>query len=490
MDRQMGILLSIPSLPGAFGIGDFGKEARQLLNILHQNHVHLWQILPMNPLGYGHSPYQPYSSKAGEPLLISLDELKAEGYIKTIKKEKFPTTEIAYEEVAKYKEPYFHEAYQTMLSDKTKKQAFEAFKKAQPWVNDYGIFYAFKKYHQLKSWLEWEEDYKNYPKTKDEKLVIKHQTEIEETIFLQFIFYTQWQKLKTYAHELKIKILGDIPFYVGIDSLDVWMNQEEFLLDQDGQPTHIAGVPPDYFSPTGQRWGNPIYDWDKMKKNHYAFWIDRLAYVGTMFDIIRIDHFRAFDTYWKIPASCPTAIDGKWIFGPQRDFFDTVKKALPEIEIVAEDLGDLRPEVLELRDDYNFPGMQVIQFHFDPTTNNEPVENVKNLVLYTGTHDNQTLFGWYLELPFKKRRACFNYLCEHGYQEMTIDKKWIHYCLDTQADTVIFPAQDLLCLDDKGRMNTPGTVGDPNWKWRLDSLKNLEKSLQEIAPWIQTSKRA
>ena len=490
MNRQMGILLSIPALPSAYGIGDFGKEAREFIDTLYENHVHLWQILPMNPMGYGHSPYQPYSSKAGEPLLISLDELQNDGYIKTIKAAEFSKESIDYENVALYKETYYQEAYHTMLLDQNKKEAFEAFKKAQPWVEDYGIFYAFKKHHGLKSWLEWEDSYRLWPQTKDKKLIKKHDKEIDYAIFLQYLFYTQWQSLKQYAHEKEVKILGDIPFYVGIDSLDVWTNQDDFLLDEEGHPTFIAGVPPDYFSPTGQRWGNPIYNWTKMKKDHYAFWIDRLAYVGTMFDIIRIDHFRAFDTYWKIPASCPTAVDGEWILGPAHDFFDTVKEALPDLEIVAEDLGDLRPEVLELRDDYEFPGMQVIQFHFDPDTDNKPVEDVKNLVVYTGTHDNQTLWGWYLELPFEKRRKTWNYLCEHGYTDPTIDRKWIHYCLNTKADTVIFPVQDLLCLDDHARINTPGTVGDPNWKWRLSSFDDFKHVLSEIKEQIISSKRA
>ena len=489
MKRQMGILLSISSLPSNYGIGDFGKEARQFIDTLENHKVTLWQLLPMNPMGYGHSPYQPYSSKAGEPLLISLDQLLEDGYIQSIEPKAFNKDEIEYEAVESYKEAYYQEAYQTMKNNSEKTKAFEAFKKAQPWVNDYGVFYAFKKHHGLRSWLEWDEEYKKWPQTKDEELVSKHSEAIEYAIFLQFLFYTQWHKLKDYAHSKGIQILGDIPFYVGIDSLDVWTNQDQFLLDKEGHPTFIAGVPPDYFSPTGQRWGNPIYDWEHMEEDNYAFWIDRLAYVSTMFDIIRIDHFRAFDTYWKIIASCPTAVDGKWIIGPRHDFFNAVKKALPNIQIVAEDLGDLRPEVLELRDDFKFPGMQVIQFHFDPYTDNKPVEDVKNLVVYTGTHDNQTLWAWYLELPFDKRRATWNYLTEHGYTEATIDKRWIHYCLDTKADTVIFPVPDLLCYGDEARLNTPGTVGDPNWKWRLDKFDNLNKVLDEIQPWIISSKR-
>ena len=239
MKRQMGILLPIPSLPGQEGIGSLGLEARQFLDILAHHHIGLWQILPINPLGYGHSPYQPYSSKAGEPALISLSQLKQDGYIQSFHLENFPADRIDYEYVNTYKEPYFEEAYRTMKADQAKQHAFQTFRKTQPWVEDYGIFYAFKKHHRLQSWLTWEDAYRTWPKTRDPKLIAQHQASIEYAIFLQFLFYTQWQKIKDYAHRSGIQILGDIPFYVGIDSLDVWMNQEEFLLDQAGKPTAV-----------------------------------------------------------------------------------------------------------------------------------------------------------------------------------------------------------------------------------------------------------
>ncbi len=491
MKRLAGILLPVSALPNDFGIGDLGPGAKKWLDILHKNHIHLWQMLPLNPLGYGHSPYQPYSSKAGEPLLISPEWLLEKGYIKEedILHRSYPEGQASYEEAEKEKDMYFHIAYATMKMDSEKEIAFAKFKDQERWARDYAVYSAFKKFHDLKSWTEWEKPYRDWPQTRDPRLLRWHQDEIDYAMFLQFLFYEQFYELKAYAKKQDVLLMGDIPFYVGLDSVDVWMNRDQFLLDKEGRPTYIAGVPPDYFSPTGQRWGNPIYAWDKMKKDHYAFWTDRLRHISRLFDIIRIDHFRAFDTYWKIPASCPTAIEGKWILGPSHDFFDNLKKTLPRLKIVAEDLGDLRPEVLKLRDDYKLPGMQVIQFHFDPDTDNTLIEKTRNLVLYTGTHDNQTLFSWYLDLPFEKRAKTWQYLCEHGYKETTIDLKIIHYVLKSKADTVIFPAQDILFLKDEGRLNTPGTLGDPNWKWRLKDYKDIEDRLALIKPWIKDTKR-
>lgn len=488
MLRQTGLLVPIFSLPSPYGIGDLGNEAKKLIDHLYQNHVHIWQILPINPIGYGHSPYQPFSSKAGEPLLISLDLLYEQGYIH--KPQPLDNTGyIDYEMVKEYKTSYFTEAFDSMILDENKRKEFEAFVDQNNWVKDYAIFQTFKSINHNKCWNEWEDTYKYYPSQKNEQLIDEHIDQINYHMFLQFLFIKQWMNLKQYANGKDIKILGDIPFYVGLDSLDVWINQEEFEIDSNGYPTKVAGVPPDYFSPTGQRWGNPIYNWKKMQENQYTFWKDRLNYVSTLFDIIRIDHFRAFDTYWEIPSSCPTAIEGEWILGPAYDFFDTILNALPTLELVAEDLGDLREEVLILKNHYHFPGMQVIQFHFDPSTSNKSVEAQENLVLYTGTHDNQTLLAWYLELGMDKRQKVWSYLVDHGYHEPTINEKFIHYCLDTQARMVIFPCQDLLALNDIARINVPGTIGNGNWEWRLNNLESLNTCLKKIKPIIEKTHR-
>jgi 4-alpha-glucanotransferase len=281
------------------------------------------------------------------------------------------------------------------------------------------------------------------------------------------MFLCQWQELKSYANDKGISIMGDIPIYVGIDSLDVWGCRENFLLDAQGKPAFVAGVPPDYFSATGQRWGNPIYDWEYMKQSGFTFWINRLAYSSQLYDVIRIDHFRAFDTYWKIPASCETAIEGEWVEAPGYQLFDTIFKELPDIQIVVEDLGDLRPEVLKLRDYYRFMGMNVVEFTL---LHQKPIEHQ---LIYTGTHDNQTVLGWYQSMDAKERRKVYVKLLGSGMPWESISYKMIRYMLKSPARLAIMPLMDVLELDDSARLNTPGTVGSPNWEWRLDSLEKV-----------------
>lgn len=486
MFRTTGILLPIASLPTTYGIGDLGKEAYAFIDYLKETNIHLWQILPLNPLGYGNSPYQPFSSKAGDPLYISLDMLYEEGLIKKpVPQNK--VKHIDYEASKLYKAPYFKEAFHNFKKNKTLVKEYTAFIEEHDWVYYYAVFYTLKYLNGGICWIEWKEKDRDWIESKIP--LTHHQDLVEENMFLQFMFFKQWFALKEYANKNQVKILGDIPFYVGIDSLDVWMNQESFLLDSNKNPMFIAGVPPDYFSPTGQRWGNPIYDWDYLEKNNFEFWIDRIAFCSHMYDYIRIDHFRAFDTYWKIPSSCPTAIEGKWVEAPGFKLLKTLYNQYPSINIIAEDLGDLRDEVYDLRDQYYLPGMQVIQFHLDPNTNNPLIESTKNIVIYTGTHDNQTLFSWYLELPFNKRRNLWNYLNKKGYTEKAIDHKFIHYCLDSKADMVIFPVQDLLCMKDNARMNTPGTLGSPNWEFTLQDFNELYEIQELLKKWIIKAKR-
>ena len=274
-------------------------------------------------------------------------------------------------------------------------------------------------------------------------------------------------------------MVGDIPFYVGLDSADVWAHRENFLLDQDGRPTFIAGVPPDYFSATGQRWGNPIYDWKFMKKDKFTFWIERLSYMGKMFDVVRVDHFRAFDTYWKIPADCPTAIEGEWIEAPGYELFDTLFKQYPNLTIVAEDLGDLRPEVLELRDHYKFRGMRIVQFTFDPEGMEE---DKKHLLVYTGTHDNDTTYSWYCKQPASLRRKMRQYLWKHGYRKHSFVDDVIDYSLDSNADMVIIPMSDWIHAGSQARLNMPGSVGAPNWMWRMKDLRAFAKRIKQMRP--------
>lgn len=469
--RKAGILMPVASLPGRHGCGTFGKEAYDFVKMMHQSGLGIWQLLPLNPLGYGNSPYQPYSSYAVDELYISLDVLAQQGLLEKVPSYHCNDDAIQYEKVRQYHDKYLRLAYQKFEKD----EAYESFIK-KPWVKEYAIFKTFKVANNLRPWNEWEKELKDYPI--NQKLDLsKYDDEIAYQMFLQFVLYQQWHALKKYANSLGIQMVGDIPFYVGLDSADVWAHRENFLLDQDGRPTFIAGVPPDYFSATGQRWGNPIYDWDFMKKDKFTFWIERMSYMGEMFDVVRVDHFRAFDTYWKIPADCPTAIEGEWIEAPGYELFDTLFKQYPNLTIVAEDLGDLRPEVLELRDHYKFRGMRIVQFTFDPEGMEE---DKKHLLVYTGTHDNDTTYSWYCQQPASLRRKMRQYLWKHGYRKHSFVDDVIDYSLDSNADMVIIPMSDWIHAGSQARLNMPGSVGAPNWMWRMKDLRAFAKRIKQI----------
>lgn len=482
--REAGLLLPLSSLPSDYGIGDMGKHSYELIDLLKECGFHLWQILPLNPLGYGNSPYQPYSSFAGDEIYINLEELFLEGFI-TQKPPKFMenSRKVDYEKVRNFKEGYLREAFTNFKPTKD----YEVFAN-QEWVYLYGVFLTFKKKNQLRSWNEWSNDQKEWIKNR-KSIPVSDQEDIRYEMFVQYLFYKQWMKLKTYANEQGVKIMGDIPFYVGIDSLDVWMNQECFLLDQEGRPTFIAGVPPDYFSKTGQRWGNPIYNWEFLKKSNYRFWIDRIAYSSKLFDCIRIDHFRAFDTYWKIPSSCDTAIEGEWMEAPGYEVFDLIKETFKNLEIIAEDLGDLRQEVHVLKNHYQLKGMKIVQFTFDPNENNNNFQDVQNMVIYTGSHDNQTIRGWYESMEPRMQTSIREALAKLGYEDEVISKRFIRLTLDSIAEIAILPMQDIINFGDEGRMNTPGTLGTPNWEWKLESYDLIKQEVNSMKELIRSSKR-
>ncbi|MGI5893811.1 MAG: 4-alpha-glucanotransferase [Candidatus Merdivicinus sp.] len=483
--RQAGILFPISALPAPYGIGDLGPSAYQAAEMLAKAQVHIWQILPLNPLGFGNSPYQPYSSYAGDPLYISPEILYQKKLLKRLPQPyRRAADRVDYEAVRSYKEPVFREAFRNFVPD----EDYERFA-ALDWVQQYAVFITLKQKNGMRCWNEWPDEEKNWPQ--------QHRLDLtpfaEEThyqIFLQYEFFCQWKALKEYANQLGLRMMGDLPFYVGIDSLDVWAGRENFLLDAEGNPTSVAGVPPDYFSPTGQRWGNPIYNWEKMEKDGFSFWVDRLQYSGLLFDLVRIDHFRAFDTYWKIPASCPTAVEGEWIEGPAYHFFDTVLPRLEGMEIVVEDLGEMRPEVYKLRDHYHFKGMKIIQFTFQPGKLENLREGISNQIVYTGTHDNQTMRGWYQSLSIPKKMGTQRSLWKAGCRTGSTVQKFIRYTLAHRAEWVIIPMQDILELDDRARINTPGTLGSPNWEWKLRDWKGLEKKLDEFAKMIAETGRS
>ncbi|AEB27453.1 4-alpha-glucanotransferase (amylomaltase) [Francisella cf. novicida Fx1] len=476
---KAGLLLAISSLPSRFGIGDLGKSAYEFVDILKQAGTRIWQVLPLTPLGFGNSPYQSSSSFAGDEIYISLEKLADYGLLEeaSLKKLNANSKKVEYELVRNFKDNYLEEAFNNFQSSKDKfGQEYNDFITQNSWVKNYAIFKAFRKVNNNQAWSFWPAEYKNWVKEKAIELD-QFQREIDYQIFLQFIFYKQWFELREYANKNNIEIMGDLPIYLGFDSADVWEHQEIFLLDENQNPSFVAGVPPDFFSETGQLWGNPLYDWDKLKETNFDFWIDRLNGNFKLFDIVRIDHFRAFDTYWKIPAGEKTAINGEWVEAPGYEFFDTVYKRIPDANIIAEDLGDLRDEVFELRDHYNLKGMKVFPFHFDLKT--ARFIDDANIIAYSGTHDNNTLKGWYFdELNRYQRKLLKRYFKAN---DKNIFSKIIKYLLSCEAEYVILPVQDVLELDGTARLNTPGTVGSPNWQWKLSSFDALKGKIVWIS---------
>lgn len=484
--RVAGVLMPVASLPSKDGVGSFGKEAYEFVDSMKEMGMKIWQLLPLNPLGFGNSPYQSFSSYAGDELYIDLELLEKEGYIngrKSYAEEYGKAEKVEYDKARAYKAPYLKEAYKVFWAKESNSKAFLKFREMD-WVYNYAVFCALNKQNDLRCWNEWPKEQQDW--ILNHEYDISHlEEEIQYQMFLQYMFYRQWNDLKKYANKKGISIMGDIPFYVGIHSLDVWGCRENFMIGADGQPTFIAGVPPDYFSTTGQRWGNPVYDWDYLKNNRFEFWINRLAYSSQLYDIIRIDHFRAFDTFWKIPSSCETAIEGEWIEAPGYEFFDTVFKKLPDIQIVAEDLGDLRPEVLTLRDHYNFMGMNVVEFSFFSEEDN----TIEHQLIYTGTHDNQTVKGWYNDLDEEAKKLVQKKLSKFGKKGESICRKMLRYTFESKAKLAIIPVMDILELDDSARLNKPGTVGSPNWEWSMKSMRTLRARVKTMQQILKAAKR-
>lgn len=484
-ERMAGILMPVASLPSTDGIGSFGAQAYKFVDMLAEMGIRVWQILPLNPLGYGNSPYQPFSSYAGDELYIDIGQLEKDGLLK---KGRNPyvhhgaSGRLDYQAAKAYKTPYLREAYEAFRKKHWKDDDFTGFC-AMDWVYPYAVFIALKKQNDLRCWNEWPVEQRNW--ILDKQYDISHlEEEIGYQLFAQFMFCKQWLALKTYANDRKVQIMGDVPFYVGIDSLDVWSSREDFLLDEQWKPSYVAGVPPDYFSVTGQRWGNPIYNWEKLAEKRFSFWINRLKYSSTLYDIIRIDHFRAFDSYWKIVATCDTAIDGEWMEAPGYALFDELYRQIPDIQIVAEDLGDLRPEVLVLRDHYNLMGMNVAEFSL-PDNDTVP----EHQLIYTGTHDNQTVKSWYACRDNRTKAKIRRVLAKYSKPGESISKKMVRYVYGSAASLAVIPLYDILGLDDSARLNTPGTVGSPNWEWHLESFDGLKRKKNWVRDLIREAGR-
>jgi 4-alpha-glucanotransferase len=473
--RASGILLHPTSLPGRFGIGDLGQQAYDFIDFLAQTKQQLWQILPLGPTGHGNSPYMCYSAMAGNPVLISLETLSEQGLIAPPELEtvpSFPVHAIDYEQVIPFKLSLLKKAAQRFgqLATADQKAAFDAFRQThQAWLSDYALFMALKDAHDGAGWSQW-------PKAlamRETEALQAWRSKLADSIFLhefmQFEFSRQWLKLKAYANEKDIQIIGDIPIYVAHDSADVWAAPENFKLDPDTlTPEEMAGVPPDYFSQTGQLWGNPVYNWEVLQETEFAWWLQRIKTTLAYVDLIRIDHFRGFQAFWSVPAGEETAINGKWIEAPGEELFERIEAVLGQLPFLAEDLGVITPEVEALRDKFDFPGMKILQFAFGSDHRNPylPFNVNRNFVIYSGTHDNDTTVGWYQSASAYEKERINAYM--GAFDPETVHWSLIRLAFSSVANQAIIPLQDILGLDTTARMNTPG-LAEGNWQWRFEA---------------------
>lgn len=469
--RASGVLLHPTSLPGPDGIGDLGPEAYRWVDFLVEAHCHLWQILPLGPTGYGDSPYQCFSAFAGNPYLISPTLLMDADLLTRADfndRPNFPANKVDFGPVITWKLTLLDRAFRHFKSGGSAelKKAYAAFcQQNGEWLEDFALFMTIKESQNGVSWDNWPAELRGRDKKALGAFLEKDPDNVEKHKFRQFLFFSQWTNLRQYANSKEIQIIGDIPIFVAYDSADAWSHPELFYLDDAGKPTVVAGVPPDYFSPTGQLWGNPLYRWDAHQKENYAWWVKRFKSVLKVVDIVRLDHFRGFAGYWEIPAGMPTAEIGKWVKGPGQAFMDAIRTQLGELPIIAEDLGEITPDVVKLRDDNGFPGMKIFQFSFSATPADPflPHNYPKNCVAYTGTHDNDTSIGWYASAPEKERDFCRRYLARSG-EDIAWDL--IRGVWGSVAMFSICPLQDLLSLDTQARMNYPGKPAG-NWGWRF-----------------------
>lgn len=473
-ERSSGILLHPTSLPGRFGIGEIGEAAFQFIDFLAETSQHLWQIMPLGPTGFGDSPYQSFSAFAGNPLLISFDTLIKKNLLTESMLNPIPyfsENMVDYGKVINYKFSVLKQSYEYFTKNSTNAfhAEFEAFcEKNKSWLQDFALFMALKDANEGKSWIQWEKPIAQRNKPALDKWEKNLESQVGSHKYYQFLFYRQWSELKNYANEKGIKIVGDVPIFMAHDSCDVWANPDLFYLDKKGNPLVVAGVPPDYFSETGQLWGNPLYRWDVMKKQNFKWWVDRIRKILETVDVVRLDHFRGFEGYWEVPAKEKTAINGRWVKGPGADLFVAISEELGTlIPIIAEDLGIITPEVEELRDHFGFPGMKVLQFAFssDSTNKDLPHNFIKNCVVYTGTHDNDTTLGWYTNSSTPNEQDYYRRYCARDGHDVAWD--FIRMAMSSVAQLAIIPLQDILALGSSARMNFPSKPSG-NWTWRLN----------------------
>ena len=468
--RGSGILLHPTSLPGPYGIGDLGPAAYAWVDTLVRAGQKWWQVLPLGPTGYGNSPYQCFSAFAGNPYLVSPEALVQDGLATAadLAGQTFPEDRVDFGPVIKFKVALLARAWERFKGGAAAqlKGPFEAFRsEVGEWLDDYGLFMALKDAHGGGSWLDWPLPLKQ----RDDASLARARAELADAIhehqFRQFLFFRAWRALKAHANAQGVRLIGDMPIFVSSDSADVWAHPEIFMLDEQRQPVAVAGVPPDYFSKTGQLWGNPLYDWKALKANGYDWWVSRFRATLAQVDLVRLDHFRGFAAYWQIPAGMPTAEVGKWVPGPGAQFLTSVSQVLGGLPIIAEDLGVITPDVEALRDGFKLPGMRILQFAFGGATEDRflPHTYVHNTVVYTGTHDNDTTRGWYQAATEAERDFCRRYLGRDG-TDITWDL--IRLAWSSVADLAVTPMQDVLDLGSEARMNLPGRPGG-NWAWRF-----------------------
>ena len=505
-ERGSGILLHPTSLPSEFGIGDLGPGARQFVDLLVAAGQTWWQMLPLGPTGYGNSPYMSFSALAGNPMLISPTDLAADRLLtqeEIAAPPPFPKDHVDYQRVIDYKDGLLRRAHVRFLAEQqlTPSRAFATFCERNAfWLEDYVLFRALKTAHGERTWMEWEPN----AARRDPEALVEWRTrlggELQFGKFLEYQFHRQWEALRTYCRSRNVRIIGDLPIYVAQDSAEVWSNRDLFLLDREtGAPLAVAGVPPDYFSSTGQLWGNPLYRWDEMAHRGYGWWTARFRAAFQLVDLLRIDHFRGFEAFWEVPSSATTATNGQWVPGPGAPFFEAMQRSVPGFSVIAEDLGVITPQVDALRDQFGFPGMRILQMAFgddQKASDYLPHNHVQNSVVYTATHDHNTTLGWFTapagtettqteQQVSAERTAALEYVGTDGTE---IHWDFIRMAMASPANLCIFPLQDALGLDSRFRMNRPGTLSG-NWAWRFTEGQLSSTVIERLASYARIYER-
>lgn len=487
--RRSGLLMPISALPSPYGIGNLGAEAYRFVDFLEQSAQTYWQVLPIGPTGFGDSPYQSWSSMAGNPYFIDLDAFIEEGLLT---KEEVYSFDYGSDDSVDYGLLYENRkkilkiSYQRYIERGETDTLFIFQEEQKAWLADFALYMTIKSNQGEKSWEDWENSLRLREEEAMKTFMEEHKEELLYHIFVQYKFYEQWKKLKEYANEKGVRIIGDIPIYVAMDSAEIWSHPHLFHLDKDRKPTLVGGVPPDAFTDEGQLWGNPLYDWKKHEAEGFAWWLSRLEGVAKLYDVLRIDHFRGFEAYWAIPAGSKTAATGQWIKAPGDALFKKVNDTFPGFDIIAEDLGYMTEDVVQLRKNSRYPGMQVLQFSFGGNMDSDALvhKHARDEIVYIGSHDNQTLKQWFEETPAYEREYATDYF--NLTEEEGLNWGFIRGAMSSVANTAIFQVQDLLFLGKEARMNEPGTVGG-NWKWRMEKgalNDTIANKLKERTLWF------